>query len=319
MGELRSRNLTDFCPPFGDLHFLQGTGAVAEAVGFHPHLLEEREVEIGHRRFLGELHVAAGLQRTGAGAGEEDGEVVMGVRVAVGDGAAEDDHRVVEHGAGAFAEALQFPEEGSELLEVKAVDLRDLGLLFGAAAVMREFVVALGDADPRVGAVAAVVLDHEGGDARGVGLEGEGEQVVHEPEVFGEVGGDAVGLGEFSLGGGGLEFRGLLDADFGFAEGGEVFVELAAVGRAEARLQGFGVGANEVEDGAAAAFAEGFAGGEIGIGLHAEEPLEDDARIEERGHRGVFVSPREVVLIGAGVAAVARAGLADVGFATQFQ
>ena len=52
------------------------------------------------------------------------------------------------------------------------------------------------------------------------------------------------------------------------------------------------------------------AGGEIGVFLGAEEPLEDEPRIgDARGIGRVFVAPGDVVLIGAGVAAIASARL----------
>ena len=52
----------------------------------------------------------------------------------------------------------------------------------------------LGDAEERVRPVAAVVREHEGRDARRVGLEGQGQQIEHQPDVALVVVRDAGGL-----------------------------------------------------------------------------------------------------------------------------
>ncbi len=78
----------------------------------------------------------------------------MVVGVAVADAAAVDDHAVVEdRRVFAVLGVLEFVEKVGELFEVEGVDLGDLGLFFGVVAVVADFVVAVGDAEPVVGAV----------------------------------------------------------------------------------------------------------------------------------------------------------------------
>ena len=82
---------------------------------------------------------------------QQDRQVVVVVAVAVADAAAVDDHAVVEQRAVAFLDRLQLAEQVGELLDVEAVDLLDLRLLLRVVAVVRQVVVAFGDADERVG------------------------------------------------------------------------------------------------------------------------------------------------------------------------
>src|SRR5947207_379573 len=66
---------------------LQLAGAVANALGRHAHAVEHGEVEIGHRRFSLQLDVATRSQRAATATGQQDGQVVVVVAVAVPDGA----------------------------------------------------------------------------------------------------------------------------------------------------------------------------------------------------------------------------------------
>ena len=63
---------------------------------------------------------------------------------------------------------------------------------FGSPA--REIMVAIGHADEGIRPVAPLVLHHHRGETRGVGLHGEGQQIVHEFDVIRKFGGDAFGL-----------------------------------------------------------------------------------------------------------------------------
>ena len=62
---------------------------------------------------------------------------------------------------------------------------------FGSLPWCERSVVPLGHADHRVGAVAPLVGEHERGDPRHVGLEGQDHQVAHQADVLLVVGGDA--------------------------------------------------------------------------------------------------------------------------------
>ena len=117
---------------------------------------------------------------------------------------------------------------------MEVVDLPDLLLLGRVAAVVRQVVVAVGDADGPVAAVAAVVGEDERGDPRQVALERQREQVAHQPEVLLVVGRDAerprvLRPAEVDRG------PGAVDPLLDLADAGEVLVELAAVGGAERR------------------------------------------------------------------------------------
>src|SRR5882724_9487515 len=82
--------------------FFQLPRAVADALGGDAHAIEQGEVEIGHRRFFVELEMAARAERAAALAGKEDGKVVVIVAVAVADGAAINDHAIIEERTFAF-------------------------------------------------------------------------------------------------------------------------------------------------------------------------------------------------------------------------
>ena len=183
---------------------------------------------------------------------------------------------------------------------------------------MREVVVAVAHADEGIRAVAALARGHEGRDARRVRLEREREQVIHDAQMLGEIAGDALGLWQCALRDRGLEFLRLLDLHLSLSQRGEILVHLAPVGRAEFCLQGARVVAHEIEDAAAAALAQRAARDEVRVVLD-KEALEDQPRIEERRHRRVLVPPRDVVLVSARVAAVARASLPARRVAAQFQ
>ena len=94
-----------------------------------------------------------GLTVPAAFAGQENGQVIVIMAVAVADATIVDDHRVVQERVLALANGLELAQEVRELLNVEAVDLLDLLVLSGIAAVVREVMVAFGDADERVRAV----------------------------------------------------------------------------------------------------------------------------------------------------------------------
>lgn len=125
--------------------------------------------------------MTAGADRAAGFAGEQDGEVMGIVAVAVAQSRAEDDHGVVEERGVAVAVAAQFAEEIGELLGVPRVDAGVLLEFFLGALVVGDLVVA---AERRIeeGEIPAAdgIAEHEGADAGGVGPEGEGEQVEHE-------------------------------------------------------------------------------------------------------------------------------------------
>lgn len=161
--------------------------------------------------------------------------------------------------------------------------------------------MALGDADVTEGSVGPVVGEHEGADAGGVGTEGDGHEVVHEPDMI------AVALG---YAGGFLVVGHLVaevfvacDALFDLAYGGHVFVEFGAIGGGGVLVDASGVFEYEVEHAAVECAAFGILYGIAG----AEEAFEDGAGVAFGRHGGGGTAPGEVKLVGAGVAGVAFA------------
>ena len=178
------------------------------------------------------------------------------------------------------------------------------------AAVVRQVVVAVGDADGRVAAVAAVVGEDEGGDPGQVGLERQGQQVDHQPDML------ARSRPDMPSGRGELPGRGrdlgaarrdpLLD----LADAGQVLVQLAAVGRRRGLAEPAGVLADEVEDALVVLSRRGLRPRvDSPSPWDAEEPIEDQARIDLLGDRRRLATPGEVGLIGAAVAGVADSRL----------
>ncbi len=111
--------------------------AVAQLFRRHAHAIEHAEIEVGERRFFLNADVLAGLERPAAFTGEQNRQLVVVVGVAVADAASQDDHGVVQKRSLAFPNSLQFFQHISELGDVKAINLGNLGLLVFVAAVVR--------------------------------------------------------------------------------------------------------------------------------------------------------------------------------------
>lgn len=188
-------------------------------------------------------------------AGEDEGEVAEVVGVGVAEVAAEQDHGVVEEVAVAFFFGFEVGEEGVEGVELGAFDESELVDFFGVLTVVGKIVVVDGDAGDR-GDVAALA-DEQGDESGAVGLQSEGKEVEEELHAT-----DGVGFIGDVLGGAGVNVGfGFLHPVFGFvktlfhlADGSKIFVELFAVGMADAAGEPFGVFADGVHD--AAAFLE---------------------------------------------------------------
>ena len=163
------------------LGLVQGALGVAEAFGIDAELVEHADVEVGHGGGFAEVVVASRLEGAAAISGEDDGNVAVAVTVGVRDGAAVDNHGIVKEALAVdIFGVLEFVEEVSELLHVEAVDLGDLVEVHLLVLVVGDAVVPVGDADVFEAAVAAFVLEHHGGDAGGVGFEGEDHHVEEE-------------------------------------------------------------------------------------------------------------------------------------------
>ena len=101
---------------------------------------------------------------------EHDRQIVVRVDVRLAQAAAEHHERVIEQRTVAVVRLLQLLHQVREERRVKLVDLDQLLDALGILLVMRNRVVAVGDADFAIGAVAAVAAHRERRDARHVGL-----------------------------------------------------------------------------------------------------------------------------------------------------
>lgn len=174
---------------------VEGAGAdVVEGLDFGAELLGEGEVEVGQGGAGSEGEVLTGIGVALGFADEDEGEVFFDVAVAVFHFAAVEDEAVVEEGAVAFFDAAHLGEEVFDLLGIPAADggvFFDEGFLIF---VMAHAVVVVFDAVEEGEVLAAEAVGaHEGGDACGVGLEGEDDEVEHEAHVLVFVQGEACG------------------------------------------------------------------------------------------------------------------------------
>ena len=99
---------------------------------------------------------------------------------------------------------------------------------------------------------------------------------------------------------------GLLDPALDFANAGQVFVELLMVVLAELSFEAAGVVEHEIEDRPLLLAAERQVLAALARRPGAEKPLEDQPRVRLRRDRQGGAAPRQVELIGARVAGVAR-------------
>jgi hypothetical protein len=137
--------MATYWPGFGAADFAQAARllCVADRLLRYAHAVS-RSREVRQRRAAGYT-----LCRPEAAAvpGNQDRQVFVRVRVAVGDGAAVDDHHVIQQRAVAVGRVLQLAQELGEQLGVEDIDQFDLGDIFQGAAMVRQRMVRLGNAD----------------------------------------------------------------------------------------------------------------------------------------------------------------------------
>ena len=104
---------------------------------------------------------------------------------------------------------------------------------------------------------------------------------------------------------------GLLDPPLDFADAGQVFVELLLVASAELLLEAACVVEHEIEDRPLLLSPQRQVLAPLCRRTGAEEPLEDEPRVRLGRDRQGGPAPRQIVLIGARVARVARTRLAN--------
>ncbi len=221
--------------------------AAGEFIGFDAEALEHRDEEIGERVVVGlvEGEVLAVLV---AAAGEEHGQVVGVMVIAVAEIAAVEDLRVVEQGSVAFLRGFEFGKQRSELAEFGEFEVFELVEFVFAPDVVGEVVALAADAGDVF--AEAVEPNHECDEARAVRGKGEMREVHHRAEFFEQVFAIARrGRVHFRLGFA-LPFLSDEEAAFHFAHRGEILVHPLAVGAAELLLQRRGACGHGVENAA---------------------------------------------------------------------
>src|SRR5438093_11329321 len=109
---------------------------------------------------------------------------MMSMSVAVGDTAAVNNHTIVEQRSFALGERFQFVEKISQLSGMKAVDPGDLCFLLFVPAVVGQVMMSIRHAHESVIAITPIIRNDETGDTSAIGLEGQSQQIVHEPNVL---------------------------------------------------------------------------------------------------------------------------------------
>lgn len=245
------------------------------------------------------LEVLSDGNFSAAFSGYEKGEIVVVVTVTITDSAAVEEHGVVEEGAVSVVDFAHAIEDVGELLGVVDIDFFLFEEFIGGFPVVADVVVSVGDIDFLIRAVAAFVGEHECGDSGEVGLEGEDHHIAHEADVFASVAGDASGhvnaVEHHGFARGFVVFK----AEFDVSDGCEIFFDLLGVAGAETRTESLGIFGDEVEDGefVFASFGLGFGGLTVAGG--AEEPFEEDARVNFFGVGCGFGSPGDAAGVGA--------------------
>jgi len=91
---------------------------------------------------------------------------------------------MLQQAAVAIRDRVQLVEKVREESDVISLNLHQLGQLRGIVLMMRNGVVRLGDAHLRVTALAEFTGQHEGENARLIGLICQGEEIEHELRVL---------------------------------------------------------------------------------------------------------------------------------------
>ena len=125
----------------------------------------------------------AGLQRAAPFAGEDEGEIVATVLVAVLEARAPHHDAVVEQGAFTFFQRAHLLDHVGVLIDVELVDGGHLANLFLIAAIVGLRVVLIGEPKFRVRGPIGARSD-VGAHPSGIGLEGEDGEIAHDLHVI---------------------------------------------------------------------------------------------------------------------------------------
>ncbi len=237
---------------------------------------------------------------------QQDGQVLVRVHIAVAQAASVDEHRVIQQVAIAVRRGPQPVQVVREHLDMMRVDLGELFDLLPVSLMMRDSVMRIGNADRTIRPVAAFPADHDRDHAREVRLERDHLKIEHQLRMILERARNTHGpLHHRQFQRGALLLR-QLDAPLDVANRVHVIAELAAIARAEARLEMRDFLPHRIEN--AAVFLNACdARPRVGALAVAEQPLEHRARIDFHRHRRGRRTPRNRVGVGAAIARVAVA------------
>jgi hypothetical protein len=141
-------------------------------------MLEHADVKIAEwRRTVGIKGEMLTMAETTAG--EQDGQVLGGVAAAITEVAAEEDGGAVEQGSACIFGLTEFCQQATQGLERFGFDDLELRQFAGIFAMMREVVVAEGDAFDGWGE--GVSGQHDGDEPGGVGLQREMAEIKEKP------------------------------------------------------------------------------------------------------------------------------------------
>lgn len=219
------------------LDFFESACCIAKGLLFDTHLLHHRQVESAHLSFggLAIIQHSSGFDFPATFA-DHDNRKLGRIMATCHHARAKHDHRVVESGAFPFVDGLELSSDVTHLFEEELVDFQPV---FGVG-VGEEVVDHIVDPEVWESQGGVVVIEFEGGDACGIRLESEDEDVAHQSHMLGDVLGDTIG-GAIDIGFiegwfPALEFASFAsvrDALFDIADGVEIFIEFALVAAAD--------------------------------------------------------------------------------------
>ena len=93
--------------------------------------IHHRQEQVAHRRLAPVKHPAAGLEVISAAPGDQRGQVMMNVIIAVRQSRPVDDHRMVQQGSITFFDSLDLRQPLSELPHMITVDAGNFFYQFG--------------------------------------------------------------------------------------------------------------------------------------------------------------------------------------------
>src|SRR5262249_49386870 len=144
------------------------TSAITEALGFGTGHIEHTEQQIVERGLPGNYEMPVPLDLTTTCSDEDNGQVMMRMKIAVADTAAIEHQRMVKQAASSVTSVLQLLNQVGKHLHMEFVDFCRLGNLVGIILMMRARMMAIGDPDRAICSRAALAGDHETDDPRQV-------------------------------------------------------------------------------------------------------------------------------------------------------